>query len=70
MAPPEPRLEDLIGVPRRGPGWLAGMALGALCGALVTWLTLPVRGAELRRLLRESWLRLIDRLSGRDDRLV
>ena len=68
--PRPPRLADLLGVPRRGPALPGGLLLGALAGALLAWLSLPVNGAEVRRLLRESLATLRSRLVGRDDRLV
>jgi hypothetical protein len=67
---PTPHLEDLLGLPRRGPGGLRGLLIGAAIGALAAWLTVPLRGQELRRLLRASWLTVRSRLIRRDDRLI
>lgn len=70
MKSPTPRLEELLGLPRRGPGGLGGLLLGAAIGALIAWLTIPLRSSEIRRLLRASWITLRSRFGRADDRLI
>lgn len=70
MRTPTPRIEDLLGLPRRRPGGLRGVLIGAAIGAFLAWLTVPLRGSEVRRLLHASWLTLRSRLGWDDERLI